>query len=197
MKDFWNERYAQEDYAYGTAPNAFFKEILDSLPKGSVLLPADGEGRNAVYAAKCGHEVLAVDMSESGREKALSLAQEEEVNIDYIVSDLLSFTTEKKFDVIALIYAHFPKALRKEIHQKLIQLLKPKGVLIVEAFHPKQLNFSSGGPKNEEMLYSLDVLRSDFDEPEEIYAKELTVLLDEGEHHQGEAAVTRFVAVKA
>lgn len=195
MKEFWNERYAQEDYAYGTAPNAFFKEILDSLPKGSVLLPADGEGRNAVYAAKSGHEVLAVDMSKSGREKALNLAKEQGVTIDYIVADLLTFTTEQKFDVIALIYAHFPKALRKEIHQKLIQLLKPKGILIVEAFHPKQLNFSSGGPKNEDMLYSLDLLRKDFNEPEEIYAKELTILLDEGEHHQGEAAVTRFVAV--
>ncbi len=196
MKDFWNERYAQKEYAYGTTPNAFFKEILDSLPKGSVLLPAEGEGRNAVYAAQTGHAVLAVDMSESGKEKAMQIANQNNVKLDYIVSDLTSYSTNKSFDTIALIYAHFPPGIRKGIHQSLAALLKPKGTLIVEAFHPKQLNFTSGGPKKEAMLYPLELLRSDFNGLEEVYGKELTILLDEGEHHQGEAAVSRFVAIK-
>ncbi len=85
MRDFWNVRYSEEIYAYGTAPNVFFSSELKKLPPGKALFPAEGEGRNAVYAATCGWNVIAFDQSEAGKEKALQLAAKKGVEIDYAV----------------------------------------------------------------------------------------------------------------
>ncbi|PRX50699.1 class I SAM-dependent methyltransferase [Salegentibacter salegens] len=108
MKDFWNERYADKDYVYGQAPNEYFKEKIDEMRPGKILLPAEGEGRNAVYAALQQWEVSAFDISEKGKEKALNLANNQSVEIDYKVGDLPELDyKDEQFDVIALIFAHF------------------------------------------------------------------------------------------
>ncbi|MGM0580908.1 MAG: class I SAM-dependent methyltransferase [Bacteroidota bacterium] len=197
MKEFWNERYAKNEFIYGTEPNEFLREELEQLPAGRIILPCDGEGRNAVFAAKLGWEVSAFDYSASAKEKAFALAKQERVSPHYEVADI----HEKEFkensaDVVALIYAHFPAELRKIAHQKAIKWLKPGGKLILEAFNPKQIDNDSGGPKNIEMLYSEDLLREDF---KDLKIEKLEILetnLSEGNFHKGKADVIRLIAIK-
>lgn len=198
MKEFWNERYAKNEFIYGTEPNEFFRKELEILPAGKIILPCDGEGRNAVFAAKLGWQVNAFDFSPSAKEKAKALAKKEGVNPVYEVADII----EKEFkensaDVVALIYAHFPLELRKIAHQKAIKWLKPGGKLILEAFNPKQLGNDSGGPKNIEMLYSEDLLREDFKDLKFEKLEILETNLSEGKYHDGKADIIRMVATKA
>ena len=197
MKDFWNERYAKKEFIYGTEPNEFLREELEKLPAGKIILPCDGEGRNAVFAAKLGWEVNAFDYSASAKEKAYALARQEGVSPHYEVADI----HEKEFkensaDVVTLIYAHFPEELRKIAHQKAIKWLKPGGKLVLEAFNPKQLPNESGGPKNIEMLYTEDILREDFKELKIEKLESLETNLSEGNFHKGKADIIRLIAIK-
>ncbi|WKK75229.1 class I SAM-dependent methyltransferase [Marivirga salinae] len=197
MKEFWNERYAKNEFIYGTEPNEFFRKELENLPVGKIILPCDGEGRNAVFAAKLGWQVNAFDYSASAKEKAFALAKQEGVNPHYEVADI----HEKEFkensaDVVALIYAHFPVELRKIAHQKAIKWLKPGGKLILEAFNPKQLGNDSGGPKNIEMLYTEDLLKADFKDLKIVKLESLETNLSEGNFHNGKANIIRLIAIK-
>lgn len=194
--DFWNERYEQESYVYGKAPNAFFRQELDKREAGHLLLPAEGEGRNAVYAARRGWQVMAFDQSEAGKEKAVALADSAGVALDYMVSDVLSFTPEQPFDMVGLIYAHFPPEVRAAFHRKLSDWLRPGGIIALEAFHKDQLTLDSGGPKNEAMLYDPATLASDFADLKLIANDVCTLRLQEGTYHKGEASVVRTVAQK-
>ena len=117
----WNQRYAEKGYAYGKEPNKFLEEQLAKIPvEGKALFAAEGEGRNAVHAAKLRWDVTAFDLSESGKMKALLLAEEENVSINYLVENLqnLDFKSNE-FDLLVLIYAHFSAALKTEFHKKL------------------------------------------------------------------------------
>jgi phosphoribosyl-ATP pyrophosphohydrolase len=195
MKDFWNERYARKEYIYGRVPNEFFKNFIDKHePMGSLLLPAEGEGRNAVYAAIKGWQVWATDFSEEARKKAVAWAQHNNVEIAYEVADLNFWDTEFNFDAIALIYMHLPPELRTRVHKKLIGKLKPGGVIILEAFSKKQTEYGSGGPSDTQLLYSTDILRDDFAGLKIDYIQERLVDLDEGFFHSGEASVIRMIA---
>nr|WP_299703620.1 class I SAM-dependent methyltransferase [uncultured Pontibacter sp.] len=197
MQQFWNDRYRQQEMVYGSEPNVFFKEQLQGLKPGKLLLPAEGEGRNAVYAASQGWDVLAFDYSEAGQAKALALAAKQGVSIDYRLADAEGFKTEpESFDAVALIYAHLPADLRQALHRKVQQWLKPGGIIILEAFHPKQLGYTSGGPKDESMLYTADMLLQDFAGMEVKVLEEKEVTLNEGAHHSGAGFVTRLVATK-
>lgn len=194
--DFWNERYAEKEFIYGTEPNVFFKEQLEQLKAGNILLPAEGEGRNAVYAASQGWDVTAFDISKSGKEKAIQLSAAQKVSINYKVTGVLDFKTDIKFDVIRLCYTHFPTEIRKEAFQHLIKFLKPNGIVIFEAFAKAQLGKPSGGPKNEAMLFSIEEIKDEFPELEFKILKEETIELAEGNYHRGTAEVIRFVGIK-
>ncbi|PRY05005.1 methyltransferase family protein [Pontibacter ummariensis] len=197
MQEFWNNRYSQEDMTYGSAPNVFFREQLKKLTPGKLLLPAEGEGRNAVHAALKGWEVLAFDYSEAGRAKALWLAQQQGVSINYRLAEAAEFDREpNSLNAVALIYAHFLPVLRERLHRNVIQWLKPGGVVILEAFHPGQLAYASGGPKDQRMLYTAGMLRSDFTPLEINLLEEQETLLKEGAYHSGAGCVTRMVATK-
>lgn len=203
MREFWDNRYSESTYAYGVEPNVFFKEALAAIEvKGTVLLAAEGEGRNAVYVAKQGWKVKAFDQSEEAKNKALSLATQQEVVLDYIVSDIESLSYEREsMDALVLIYAHFPKEVRQAYHQKLSQYLKVGGLLIMEAFEKKHLekqrvNTKVGGPNQIDMLYSLEELREDFLGFDFLLLEETDTLLNEGIYHQGEARVVRLIAKK-
>lgn len=195
MKQFWDERYAGETYIYGEQPNAFFKQELAERKAGRLLLPGEGEGRNAVWAAIQGWQVDAVDQSIAGKEKALRLAQRHGVQIHYTVADLSEYNFEAgQYDFIALIFVHFPPAVRTRIHQQLIKALRPGGCLLVEAFHKTQLQYESGGPKDAAMLYDADLLSKDFEALEVVRLEESTDMLHEGEWHKGKASVVRMLA---
>lgn len=197
MIEFWNERYAKEEFVYGTEPNAFLKEKLENLAKGTIILPCDGEGRNAVYAANLGWEVNAFDFSTSAKEKANALAKEKGVSLNYEIADIHEKDFEEgSADVVALIYAHFPEELRKVGHQKAVKWLKPGGKLILEAFNPKQINNDSGGPKIADMLYTKEILREDFKDLKIDYLEIMETTLSEGKFHEGTADVIRLIATK-
>ena len=198
--NFWDQNYsAVEGYKYGEAPNAFLREEAARLDSPScILVPGDGEGRNGVWLAEQGHSVQSIDSSAVGLARARDLAQRRGVAIDTVQADLASWQPEPaSADAVVMIYLHLPPALRPAVHAKLVQALKPGGLLLLEAFHPKQLGYSSGGPKDEAMLYTLDMLRADLaDGMEEVMAEEGPATLDEGPGHQGPAWVTRWIGRK-
>ena len=134
MKEFWEARYAERGYAYGTEPNVYFKEKLSPIkPAGKLLLPAEGEGRNAVYAARLGWQVTAFDFSSAGRRKALALAERKGVPIDYLIAGVEEVNfPDAHFDALALIYAHFAGSSRAAYHQKLLKMIRKGGTIILE-----------------------------------------------------------------
>lgn len=195
MSEMWNERYAQEDYVYGKQPNDFFKEQLLKLQPGKILLPAEGEGRNAVYAASQGWEVIAFDSSSEAMKKAEKLATEYGVKINYKIDSFEDFNTEENtFDAIALIYSHTTN--RQKNHQRLLKSIKPGGVLILEGFSKNQIELTSGGPRKIELLFSKEEIQSDFASLSEMKIGEEFIFLKEGEFHEGYAAVIRLIGIK-
>lgn len=197
MKDFWDQRYSMLDYVYGQEPNAFFKQQIDLLSPGKILLPAEGEGRNAVYASLKGWVVNAFDYSRSGQKKAYELAKLKEATIHYQLSDLHTYEwPENEYDLIGLFYTHQTPESRKFLHKKVLSALKKDGIILLEAFSKKQLPLASGGPKNIDMLYSSELLLEDFSPYQPRLLEEKRVLLKEGAYHKGEAEVLRLVLKK-
>lgn len=198
----WNERYSTDAFAYGEEPNAYLKEQLEKLSTGSILFPAEGEGRNAVFAAKLGWKVAAYDISSEGKKKAMRLAGANKVSIDYQVGALLEgMYRQEQFDAIALIYAHIPADIRPGTHKILISLLRPGGILIFEAFSKNHLayiakNEKVGGPRDLSLLFSIDELKSDFPNFDVIELEEKEIDLKEGDFHNGTGSVIRFVGRK-
>ena len=202
MKEFWNKRYAEKEMAYGKEPNEFFSIEISKLQVGKILLPAEGEGRNAVYSAKLGWKVYAFDISKEGKQKADILAKDNKVIIDYSIEEFKNIKYEREyFDCIGLIYAHFPANLKSEYHNILDTYLKKDGVVIFEGFSKSHLKLNSknskiGGPKNIDMLFSKEEIKIDFANYEIIELSEKEINLNEGLYHNGKSSVIRFVGRK-
>lgn len=197
MKNFWDSRYKDEAYVYGTNPNTFFAEELLKLTPGKILLPGEGEGRNAVFAAKHMWDVEAFDSSIEGQKKAVNLARKLEVEINYSIQDYNSFNLrEDHYDVIGLIFTHMMPDMRGDFHKKLIKSLKTGGKIISETFSKTQLGNTSGGPPSLEMLHSIEELTTDFHGLTIDLLEEKDVPLSEGPFHQGIGSVLRLVATK-
>lgn len=196
---FWNERFAAHETLYGPFPNEYFKTFIDRQPNpGRLLLPAEGEGRNARYAARQGWQADAFDFSEAALEKARLLTEQEGLKVHYWLQDARTFSAPPVYDVVALIYAHFPPPIRTPFHQAIRESVRPGGFVLLEGFRPEQLtgNYPSGGPKDPEMLYTLHHLQSDFGGWQFIELTECVVELREGLFHQGPGAVVRMLAQK-
>lgn len=202
MNQKWDERYKDQAFAYGKDPNLFFKEWLLKFEPGSILMPADGEGRNGVFAARQGWKVISFDLSVNGQSKAQQLAAEHHVTLEYIVGDLVDLSFEKEsFDAIGLVYAHFSAEKKAVFHKKLDACLKTGGIIILEAFSKKhiqlnKLNPEVGGPKDMDMLYNKAEIIADFKNYEILMLAEEEILLNEGKYHMGKGAVIRFIGRK-
>jgi len=197
MKDFWNQRYADEKYAYGIEPNEFFKSQLEKLSPGALLLPAEGEGRNVVYAASQGWKVTAFDFSVEGQKKALRLAEKQGVEIEYLVASYEEIKLPaESFDCIALTYAHMSAEKREPTHKKLVNFLKPGGALILEGFSKDQIHNNTGGPKNLPMLFSREELESDFIEFSSLEIEYAEVHHKTGLYHEGKANIIQLLGIK-
>ncbi len=196
--DFWDSRYDEEGFAYGISPNTFLTSFVESFKEGQkVLVIGDGEGRNGVWLAQQGCSVVSVDSSAVGVEKAKKLAADKGVEIEAICADLNGWDWPvSQFDFVIIIYVHFPPEIRALLHEKVAAVLKVGGQLIMESFTPEQLNYSSGGPPVLEMLYTADMMRSDFKCLEIQQLEECITDLNEGKYHCGEGAVIRLVANK-
>lgn len=197
---FWDQQFSIDGFKYGTQPNAFLRAQASRLAPGSeVLLPGDGEGRNSVWLAQQGHRATALDQSTVGLAKAQALAAERGVSLHVLQADLAQWQAQPdSFDAVVSIYLHLPPALRAVAHQHLFNALRPGGWFVLEAFHPRQLGYQSGGPKDEAMLYTLEMLRADLAlatraDRHEVLAWEGETQLDEGSGHQGPAFVTRLM----
>ncbi len=197
MNNPWDSRYSGEDFFYGKSPNVFFADFLSEFrSKGKLLLPAEGEGRNAVHAAKLGWEVTAFDSSEVARKKALKFAGSEGVKIDYELLDIADFRADQaKYDLIALMSVHLSEGLRSSFHSELIKAVKPGGLIFEVAFAKEQIQHHSGGPPNIDLLYSLEILKEDYKDLVQKKLCQQQVMLSEG-RHQGVAEVLVFVGEK-
>lgn len=194
----WNERYAEAGFAYGTEPNSFLAEHARLIPAaGTVLCLAEGEGRNAVWLAEQGYQVTGVDSSSVGLDKAQALAAERGVSINTVCTDLAGYSIEPaSWHGVVSIFCHVPPPIRQRLHVEVVAGLKPGGVLILEAYRPKQLEYGTGGPPVAELMMQLDVVRAELDGLEWVHAVELDRPVVEGKYHTGMGAVVQLVGRK-
>lgn len=196
---FWDERYGDAEYVYGRQANDFLRENAKLFKKGDAVLSlAEGEGRNGVFLAQRGCSVRGVDFSAAARAKALRLAQELGVVLEYDTADLADYDLgDNKWDGVVSIFCHPPAALRPALYASIRRALKPGGIFLLESYNKRQLAYDTGGPRDAAYLPSLDELRRAFDGFDVIRAQDLERNVQEGPHHSGLAAVTQFIARKA
>ena len=191
----WDERFSQVEPVYGEGPNGYLREQAYRLKPGmKVLVPADGYGRNGVWLAKQGFVVHTVDLSPVGVERARKAARAAGVTMTIELGDLSIWNwPAEEFDAVASIFLHLPPEARAKIHAGMLGAVKHGGLVILEAFTPAQLQHSSGGPKQVELLYTAEMLRRDFAPAEVLELEEKEVELEEGHMHSGPGAVVRAV----
>jgi len=194
----WDERYSGESYAYGKHPNDFLAQSYQLIARqGRVLCLAEGEGRNGVFLAQQGLDVLAVDASAVGIAKAQKLAEEKGVKLHTLVADLADFVIEpESWDAIVSIFCHLPPVLRRQLHQQVVRGLRPGGVFILEAYTPEQLSYKTGGPPVAELTMQLADLRGELAGLDIRLGEERLREVHEGEYHTGTGAVVQLLAVK-
>jgi SAM-dependent methyltransferase len=196
----WNTRFSAPGYLFGTQPNRFLASKKALLKKGqSVLCVADGEGRNSVWLAAQGLQVTAFDISPVAVEKARRLAAERGVAVGFEVADVYGWRwPQGAFDVVAAIFVQFADpAMRGFMFERMVRALKPGGLLLLEGYTPKQLEYRTGGPPQVENLYTAPMLREAFRDLEILELREYEDELEEGERHTGRSALVDLVARRA
>jgi len=195
--DFWNDRYAEPGHAYGTEPNVLLREQAHRIERGPVLCLAAGQGRNAVFLAERGLEVEAVDSSAVGMLQAQKLAEARGVRLHTAVADLADHPIgEAAWGAVVSIFCHLPQPLRRQVHRRVVAGLRPGGVLIMEAYTPRQLGRGTGGPPDAALLYEPEDLWAELDGLDPLLFGELEREVLEGRYHTGPSAVVQLVAVK-
>lgn len=193
----WDDRYSEPGHAYGTEANDFLVQVTPHIPKGRILCLAEGQGRNAVHLATLGYEVVAVDGSAVGLTKAQELAASRGVSIDTVVADLSEYIiTPRAWSGIVSIFCHLPSKLRASLHRAAVEGLRPGGVFVLEAYRTRQIALATGGPRDRDLLVSLDDLLVELDGLEFLFADEVERDVVEGRYHTGRAAVVQVAGRK-
>ncbi len=196
-QDFWDQRFRESGYAYGTEPNDFLRASVAKLPPGDALCLAEGGGRNAVHLALKGHRVTAQDLSPVGLEKAQQLAQDQGVNLTCVRGDLREFKPEpESVDLVVAIWMHLEPELRALVHRRAVRALRPGGHLILEAYTPEQLRHGTGGPPNPELLITAQQLQNELQGLTWLELQETERRIEEGLLHQGQSAVVQAFGQK-
>ena len=196
---FWDVRYAGDAYLFGVTPNAFLTAQAGRLERGaSVLAVADGEGRNGVWLAEQGLEVLSIDASPVAQEKAAKLAKQRGVSLQLECVDLETWTFPiAQFDVVAAIFVQFAGPdLRTRMFDGMKRALKPGGLLLLEGYGPRQLEYRTGGPPNLENLYTEAMLLEAFGDLRIVELRSYDAEIAEGDGHKGISALVDLVALK-
>jgi SAM-dependent methyltransferase len=195
----WDERFSEAEPVYGEEPNAFLAKQSERFKAGmKLLVPGDGYGRNGIWLARQGFQVHTVDLSPVGVERARKTAEGAGVQMTIECADLGTWEwPADAFDGAFAIFLHLPEELRKQVHAGILRSVKPGGFVILQAFHPEQLQHSSGGPKQVELLYSAAMLRRDFAGVEVVELEEKETDIQEGHKHSGLAAVVQGVFRRA
>ncbi|AXH13793.1 tellurium resistance protein [Malaciobacter mytili LMG 24559] len=197
QQQFWNEKFTKDGYLYGINPNEFLASKLNLFKKDSKLLClGEGEGRNAIFFAKNGFKVKAIDVSNIGLEKLQKRAKEQNLDINTLCIDLNHWQANEKYDVIIASYLHMYKNEREELFLKIENSLNIKGYFVAEFFSQNQLSYNSGGPKDTELLYTIEDFKNNFNSCTKQISEEI-VFLNEGRGHQGKASVIRVVIQKS
>ncbi|HEY9641929.1 MAG TPA: class I SAM-dependent methyltransferase [Coleofasciculaceae cyanobacterium] len=192
----WDQRYAVDEYIYGTEPNSFLAEHAEML-SSPVLSLAEGEGRNAVFLASLGLKVHGVDGSNVGLAKAQALARSRGVEIQTEVADLGVFKpAANHYGSVISIFAHLPSAIREKLYPLVERCLKPGGIILLEAYSEDQLARDTGGPKDADMLMTRVKIEREFPHCEPILLRELEREVCEGTYHTGVASVVQFIGKK-
>ena len=195
----WDERYAGEKYLFGTEPNAFLLSQQILLKPGQYCLAvADGEGRNGVWLAQQGLRVLSVEASEVALNKAKKLAAQQGVEIEFEQADLTQWDWgENRFDVVTAIFIQFaPPELRTEMFANIKRCLKPGGLLLLQGYTPRQLEYGTGGPPVSENMYTKEMLHDTFADMAWLHFAEHDKVISEGTAHHGMSALIDLVARK-
>lgn len=193
----WNRRYESAEFLFGTAPNEWLRAQAHMLPPhGRVLSVADGEGRNSVWLARQGFEVDAFDVAERAVDKARAFAQREGVSVNFAVADCDGFAwPESAYDGVAAIFVQFADPpMRARLFERIVRSLKPGGVLVLQGYTPKQLEYRTGGPPILSHLYTQDLLRAAFADLSIIELREYEAEIQEGQGHSGRSALIGLVA---
>ncbi len=199
MAGFWDERYRTEDYVFGEEPNAFLASQADLVHRHRrALAVADGEGRNGVWVAEQGLQVVSVDSSPLGLAKARRLAARRSVMIETVEADLAAFDwPEGAFDLVVAIFINFAgPPLRDAIFAGMQRALAPGGTLILEGYRPEQIAYGTGGPGNPEYLYTRQLLEDSFSDMRILHLVERDAEIREGSAHAGMSALIDLVARK-
>ena len=194
----WDQRYQENKPVYGEAANDFLVEQVGLLRPGTCLCLAEGQGRNAVWIAEQGFAVTAMDQSSVGMAKAAELAAARGVALETAVGDLAEFDLGSgKWDNIVSIFGHLPGPLRRDVHRRVVEALRPGGIFLLEAFTPDQLaTEGTGGPADPDMLLTIAKLKAELPELEVVFAREIVRPVNEGDYHRGDCAVVQFIARK-
>ena len=198
-RETWDARFAGDDYLFGTAPNVFLAAQRPRLAAGQrALSVADGEGRNSVWLAQQGLAVTAFDIAPRGVAKARALAARAGVEVDYHVAGVEDWPwTPAAFDVVASIFVQFATpAVREKMFAGMLQTLKPGGLLLLQGYTPRQLDYRTGGPPRVEHLYTAELLRQAFAGHELVELREHDDVLAEGTQHAGMSALIDCVLRK-
>ncbi|MFN7112460.1 MAG: SAM-dependent methyltransferase [Brevundimonas sp.] len=194
----WDARYAAtDDYVFGTAPSRFLLNHAKVLmPASRILAPADGEGRNSVYLASLGHDVVATDISPSGQDKARSLAREAGVEVDFRVQDLQDWAwPQAAYDAVVAVFIQFADPdFRHQIFEGMKRAVKPGGLILLHGYTPRQIEYGTGGPPQVDYLYTSDLLRQAFGDFEIETLDAYDADLDEGSGHHGRSALIDLIA---
>ena len=197
----WENRFAASGYLFGTAPNAFLKsksDLLKAKAPGRALSIADGEARNGVFMAECGLDVVSMDSSANAQAKALRLAEQRGVKLHLERGDLKSWPwPTAAYDVIVGIFFQFlVPDLRTTAFAGIKRALKPGGLLLIEGYRPKQLEYKTGGPPHAEQLYTRELLQASFGDLKSLDIKEYDAVIQEGSGHNGMSALIDLVGYK-
>ncbi len=195
----WDARFSTEDYIFGTAPNVWLTQHRDLLVPGSrVLAVADGEGRNSVWLAQQGMQVDAFDISPVGVGKAKQLAQQANVQVNYQVCGVENFEWKVgEYDAVVAIFIQFADPeLRRRLFEHMTDSLKPGGLLLLQGYTPKQLDYKTGGPPLVEHLYTEALLRDAFQSMDIVELSSYEAVLREGTQHSGQSALIGLLARK-
>lgn len=194
--DFWNDRFAADEYIYGTQPNAFVRTAAARWlsPEQRILALGAGEGRNAVFLAQQRHDVTAVDYATEGLRKTRQLAKTAGVSVDTLQADVRTWAPEQTWEAVVVTFLHLPPSERNRMYELLQALLAPGGLLIAEWFRPEQRTegYTSGGPPEADMMVTTDELRDHFSAAGIEHLEDAEPTLEEG-MHQGSAATVQFV----
>ena len=197
-KQRWEARFSAPDYIFGKEPNAFLKAQARRLPAaGCALSVADGEGRNGVWLAEQGLDVLTIDYSPAALAKARALAQDRGVKLRTEVADVFGWRwPQEAFDVIAAIFIFAAPAERPAFFKNLRDALKPGGRLLIQGYRPEQLKYRTGGPPDAERLYTRAILEQGFGDMAELEIREHDSEISEGSAHVGMSALIDLIARK-